>query len=196
MYEIDRRTVLTGLSAILVAGCTTPSPAPKYPEITFTHVQPFRFDAASLDIVDTFKPAFSNPFVEHLMPISPAASARRWAGDRIALAGESGRVVFTIIDASVTETPLKRTTGVRGVVTSDQSERYDARLQVKLAVRSGDGRQRGEVMAEANRSRTVAENLSLNERERVWFEMTEVLISELNGELETAIRKFLQPFLI
>lgn len=196
MYAMDRRSVLTGLSAILLAGCTTPSPAPRYPEITFTHLQPIRFDAASLEIVDAYKPTFANPNVEHLMPVSPAAAARRWAGDRVVLAGDSGRVVFTILDAAVTETPLERTTGVRGVVTADQSERYDARLQVKVEVRGGEGRRRGEVMAEANRSRTVAEDLSLNERERVWFEMTETLISDLNGELETAIRKFLEPFLV
>lgn len=194
---MNRRTVLAGsLSGLILAGCTTPSPAPKYPELTFTHLPPIRLDAAELVVVDGFKPTFAAPHVEHLMPVPPAAAMRRWARDRILPVGIGGRIVFTITDGAVVETPLAPTPGVRGVVTKDQSERYDAALQVRMTVDGGDNRRRGEVSAEAMRSRTVLEGLSLNEREKIWFQMTEDLVADMNGELETAIRAFLQPFLV
>ena len=56
--------------------------------------------------------------------------------------------------------------------------------------------QRGEVMAEATRSRTVPEKITLNDRDKVWFEITEALIRDLDKELDAAIRRFLQPFLL
>lgn len=196
MQTFNRRAALAGMSGLFLAACTTPSPAPKYPEITFTHVPPLRLDVASLEIVDGFKPGFAAPNVEHLMPISPAAAARRWARDRLVPVGNAGRVIFTITDGAVIETPLERTKGVRGVVTKDRSERYDAVLKVRIDVESGDARRRGEVSADAMRSRTVLEGLSLNEREQVWFQMTEELVTDIDSELDTAIRQFLQPFLV
>jgi len=196
MYRFSRRTALAGLSGLILAGCTTPSPAPEYPELTFKHLPPIRLDAASMEIVEEFKSPFAAPNVEHLMPVSPAAAMRRWAMDRLVPVGSGGRIVFTIADAGVIETKLAPTPGVRGVVTKDQSERYDAKLQVRISVDGGDNRRRGDVSAEAMRSRTVIEGLSLNEREKIWFQMSEDLIMDMNGELETAIRSFLQPFLV
>ena len=168
----------------------------KYPEVTFSHLPAFRIDAAELEIVDAYKPSLAFPHVEHLMPVPPAAAMRRWAQDRIRPVGTGGRIVFTIAEAGVTETPLPRATGVRGVVTRDRSERYDAKLEVRMTVDGGDNRRQGEVSAEAMRSRVVLEGLSLNEREQIWFEMTEDLVTDMNAELETAIRAFLQPFLV
>tara|TARA_R110002110_G_scaffold415852_1_gene658117 strand:- start:22304 stop:22903 length:600 start_codon:yes stop_codon:yes gene_type:complete len=196
MYRFNRRTALAGFSGLVLAGCTTPSPAPRYPELTFTHLPPIRLDAAELEIVDGFKSPFASPNIEHLMPVSPATAMRRWARDRLLPVGSGGRIVFTIADAAVIETPLAPTPGLRGAVTKDQSERYDARLEVQITVDGGDTRRRGEVTAEAMRSRTVAEGISLNEREKIWFQMTEDLVTNMNGELETAIRSFLQPFLV
>ena len=196
MYRFNRRTALAGLSGLVLAGCTKPSPAPRYPELTFNHLPPIRLDAATLEIVDAFKSPFTAPNVEHLMPVSPAVAMRRWAQDRLTPVGKGGRIVFTIVDAGVIETALEPTPGVRGVVTKDQSERYDASLRVRISVDGGDNRRRGEVSADAMRSRTVIEGMSLNEREKIWFQMTESLVADMNGELEAAIRSFLQPFLV
>jgi hypothetical protein len=192
-FTFDRRQALAGFAVLLLAGCTTPPPAPKYPALTFTHLPPIRIEAASLEIVEGYQPPLTAPNVEHRMPVAPAAAVRRWAEDRLVPVGAAGRIVVTIEDAAVKEVALQRSGGVRGVVTTDQTERYDARLAVRVAVRNRSGS--GEVSAEAARTRTVPEGLSLNEREKVWFEVTETLINDLNGELDAAIQEFLKPFL-
>ena len=84
----------------------------------------------------------------------------------------------------------------RGAVTTDQSERYDGRLAVTVEIRDPQARHGGDVSAVATRSRTVAENLSLNQRDKVWFEITESMIKDLDRELEKAIGQFLQPFIL
>lgn len=190
---LDRRTVLLGLSASALAACANPPPAPRFPQLTFSHLAPFRLDAATLDIVEAYTPGPND--VAQGMPLPPSVAARRWAGDRLVPAGNSGAIVFTITDATVAETGLERTRGVRGVVTTDQSERYDGRLAATIDIRGVGGRS-GRVSAEATRSRTVPENISLNDRDKVWFEITEALITDLDRELETAINQFLRPFLL
>ena len=41
----------------------------------------------------------------------------------------------------------------------------------------------------------MPENLTLNEREEVWFEMVEALMADLNAELEANIQEHLGRFL-
>ena len=79
---------------------------------------------------------------------------------------------------------MKRTEGFYGIFTTDQSERYDAVLEVALEIRSDTGALLGQVTTETRKSHTVAENASLNQREAAWFEMTDGLIKLLNAEME------------
>ena len=194
-FAMHRRGLFLGLSVILLAACATPPPSPQFPQLTFTHVPPIRLDARRLTIVDDYKTAGRSD-VSQGMPVPPAVAVHQWANDRLVPAGNSGQIVVTITEASVIETALEKTKGVRGVVTTDQSERYDGRLAVKVEIRDTAARRGGDVSAVATRSRTVAENVSLNQRDKVWFEITESMIQDLDRELEKAIGQFLQPFVV
>jgi hypothetical protein len=52
-----------------------------------------------------------------------------------------------------------------------------------------DGRQLAMVSSRATRSRSVPENITLAERERVWFRLTESMMNDLNLALEQQIRE-------
>ena len=47
-----------------------------------------------------------------------------------------------------------------------------------------------------SRSRTVREDASLNDREAVWFTMTEALLNDFDKELEKNIRQYLLGYLL
>ncbi|MFQ5972142.1 MAG: hypothetical protein ACE5Q3_07390 [Alphaproteobacteria bacterium] len=176
----------------VLAGCAEVGPAPKFPELTYDHLAPIPLDVAELRIVTAYQPPLDVPNVEHRAPTAPATAARRWAEDRLIATGARGRrAVFTIVNAAIVESELERSSGLRGLLTTDQSERYDAALEVQLEVFSATGKREGLATASARRSRTVAENITLNERERVWFELTEKLMRDLNVELERSIRELL-----
>ena len=49
--------------------------------------------------------------------------------------------------------------------------------------------------ANAERSRSVPEDITLDAREKVWFSITESLANDLNAELDRAIPQFLAPYL-
>lgn len=189
-----RIAILSCLGAILAA-CTTVATAPGFPDLTYSHLPPLRLDVSSIEIVDAYSPPLREPNVEHRSPAQPATAATRWAQDRLVAAGNRGkRAVYTVKDASIIETKLEPTKGLKGVFTKDQSERYDAKLAVELTIFDATGSQRGRATATATHSRTVPENVTLNERERIWFQMVEGMMADLNRELEKAINQSLSPF--
>ena len=85
--------------------------------------------------------------------------------------------------------------GLSGVVTIDQSERYTAHIEVEIQILEGS-RQAASLRAEATRSITVAEDISLSEREQIWFRLTENTMSDLDVELEKTIREVFGGYLL
>ncbi len=189
--------VLRCAAAVLLAAlaaCETPPPPVGYPEITFTHLPPIGLDVAEVEFVQDYLPPQAPPNVDHLFPVLPSAVARRWAADRIRAVGVSRRARVILVNAAVTETPLEKTTGLTGVFTTDQAARYDATVEVRIEIVGGRGEALGHARAVARRSRTVPENITLNDRDKVWFDLTEALMRDLDKELELTIRRYLAKF--
>ena len=111
-----------------------------------------------------------------------------WARDRLQASGTNRRVRVRIIDASVKEVELPRTTGISGAFTTDQAQRYDATAEMSIDLMNDRGFPERSVSAKASRSRSVPENITPNDRERVWYELTRALMSDLDAELERQIR--------
>ncbi len=102
---------------------------------------------------------------------------------------------YIVREASVTETALETETGVTGLLTTDQAERYEARIVVDLQILDGR-RVEATANAEARRFITVPEGISLKERERVWYDLTKNTMQDLNKQLEETIRSAFFPYVV
>tara|TARA_R110002072_G_scaffold132608_1_gene272733 strand:+ start:1323 stop:1910 length:588 start_codon:yes stop_codon:yes gene_type:complete len=187
---MSRSPVIASLFAVvfLLAGCATEVEKPGFPQISFAHLQPISLNVARIEVENRYVSPATRPNVEHEFPARPAAVASNWGRDRLRAVGASGVARVIVRRASVVEVPLARTTGVKGAFTRDQSERYDAVIDMMVELRDADGNVRVTAESTAKRSRSVSENISLNDREKVWFEMTEAMMADLNTALENQIR--------
>lgn len=193
MHRLRRCTALLGLTLTAV-GCQSAPKAPEYPPIRFTDGAPIRLDVARIDVVQQYRPPLAAPNVEHAFPVRPAAAVAQWARDRLRAAGGQGRAEVVVLDASAIEVALKKTTGLRGALTTDQSERYDASISVEVRISDGGGRQRATASAKARRSRTVPEDITLNGREKLWYAMTVKLMATIDEALRRRIKQSLAEF--
>lgn len=196
MHKTRMGRFLLGLGVVLlVTACATPlPPAPKL-ELTYAHLDPINLAVGQVEVVEDYVPPLRDPNIDHLVPVSPTAAARRWAEDRLRSAGGERRAQFVINNAEVIETKLPVERGVRGAVTVDQAARYDATLKVTLEIRDGRGFRVAFATAEASRSATISENLTLRERDLFFFRLVEELVADLNVELEARIGEFLEAYL-
>ena len=146
-------------------------------------------------MVEAYRGPGALPNVEREFPVPPMRMAARWAKDRLNPVGDSGELVFTIREAPVVEIELEKSTGLTGIVTVDQAERYEARLVVEMAASDPDAGRRADATTTVERSRTVAEDATLNERKEIWYQMVEDMAADLDGQLDAALRKYFHAFL-
>ena len=191
---MHRRTFLLLSGSALLAACDTPPMRQSFATLTFQDRPQIRLDVAQVEIVQAYQAPGVAPHVDHLFPQKPADVAAAWGRDVLRAVGQRGMATYTIVDASATETALARSGGLTQVFRTEQSDRYDLHIEVKLDIGNPLLAKTGQVTAAVNRSQTVAEDMTLNQREAVWFQMTESAMRELDGKLEAAIREKLAAF--
>ncbi|MEK9752998.1 MAG: hypothetical protein VW338_07275 [Rhodospirillaceae bacterium] len=196
---IDRRTVIAaglalGLSA-LTAGCETQVEIQRLPDITFAHLPPFRLDVAQIAVESRFTAPVAAPHIETRLPTSPGKALRQWTKDRLKAVGGTGALKLIIQDASATRTELPRDDSLKGKFTKQQAERYDMAVKASLVLSDGSGAERATALAQASRSISVREDVSLNDRERIQFDLVDRLLADFNTEMETSIRQHLAAWL-
>lgn len=181
--------------ALVIAACTTATPpSQSFPPITFAQNGPIKLTVSRVEVVHEYLPPLTAPNVEHQVPIPPAAMAQRWAQDRLVASGGVYVGRFVIKRASVVQSQLPRTEGIRAVFTKDQDKKYDAELEVELQIRDERGIVLGVVTAAVGRSTTTPEDITLADREKVWYDMVKDIGATLNADLDRNIRSSLGTY--
>lgn len=179
---------------LLIAGCETHVEVPSYARITFNHLPPITLDVASTSAKTTYQKPLTAPHVEHEFPVDIAKTAEGWVSGRLRAGGASGSAMLNVLEASVVETNLAKETGLTGLVTTDQGQRYDAVLTATLTAEDATSQRAADTTITVKRSQTIPEDATYNEREKIWYELTEKLMADFNIELEKAIDEHMALF--
>lgn len=190
------RLILALAGTLALAACESQPVVQKLPELSFADKRPFQFNVGQLEIVPEYQPTGRKPNVEHLMPLSPENATVRWAQDRLRPMGKSGFARVLIKEAKVVEVPLSTEKGFTGMFKDQQSERYEGSLDVAIQILDERHFPIADVVARANRTNTVAEGATLNERDKVLYELSEGLIRDIDTQMESLVRTYLSRWLM
>lgn len=179
----------------LACACSTTVNRPTVQKQDFAGQPPLVLSVARIEVVENYQSPLTEPNVEHSFPTTPAAAFKKWLGERIKADGQNDTLRVTIEDARAVRVPLPRTEGLEGAFTTDQVERIDATIAVLIEVVNKGGVTASFITAKAQRSRTLPEGLSLNERDKIYQEITESLVNDLNATIEQNIRRTLAKYL-
>ncbi len=196
MVFVNQKLVVLFLFFLSISvGCSTPVQQSTFPNISFAHLPPIGLNVARIEVENRYVMPASKPHIEYKLPISLAATASNWGRDRLKAVGKSGVVRVIIRQASFIEVPLEQYPGIKGVFTRDQSQRYDAVIDILIELRDATGKVRVTAESVGSRSRSVSEDVSLAKTEKIWFQMIEELMFDLNKSLERQINRHMREWL-
>jgi hypothetical protein len=188
------RLLLSGLIVLAafaapLAGCGSgPPPQQTFADLRFTNEPPLRLGVASIQVNDEYRPNFDPPHFEQRLPIPLPHVADNWARDRLQPAGTSGRAVAVITDASVVEIRLPKDTGLSATFTNQLDTQYAARVGIRVELRDDRGGNTRMAEGHAERTITTVEGTTLEERDRMLYQMETQLMADLDRQLEIQIR--------
>ncbi|MGO1119853.1 hypothetical protein ACTL6U_14160 [Rhodovibrionaceae bacterium A322] len=190
-----RKLLLAGLALPLVlAGCKTSAPPSGFPTLGFAHLTPLKLRVSSVTVERHDSGGDLPGRVDLQFPQPLGDLAALWGRERLKAVGGTSRLIYRVTEASVLETKLKRTQGVSGYFTTDQTERYDASVKAEVRVIDELGQQVAQTQVSVQRSSTVPEDASLRRREEIWVSLSEDIMTDFNREMEGAIGKYLFPY--
>ena len=180
--------------AVVAAGCEIAPPRYESTPPSFAGLPLLVFDLDRIEMVQ--RPAAPHPDdVDHLLPTSPATAIEIWVNDRLRARGTVGTLRVTVEEASARLTALETDTEFEDIFTKEQAERLDVRLRVTIEAIDQSGEVNGSATAQATRSRTLPEGITLAERDQVYDEVIAALLHDYNASMETAIRQYLRLYL-
>lgn len=182
------------LFGLVVAACETPPSQNDFAEITFRHLPEIKLNVSEIVYESDYQAPKAAPNVDHIFPIPPERAMKNWVDDRLRAVGPANKAVFILKDASVVEEELESKGGVTGAFTTEQSARYTARMVIEMNIVDSFGNTLSTLNARTERSTTTAEDISLREREKIWFKLTEDVMRDLDQQLEPTIRRVFFPY--
>lgn len=195
LQRITWKALALALIAMGLPACDTPPQRQQFPQITFQHLAPFNLDVGSVQIEEAYRPQDNAEDIGAEFPEAPSAAVAQWARDRLNAVGARGQADFTVVEAKATRTPLPRSSGLSAALNKDQSDRYDLAIEVRLNAFNPLSGHSGTLSERVTRSQTVAEDLTLNQREVVLFNLLDSAMKDLNARLEQSIPQYLGPLL-
>jgi hypothetical protein len=165
--------------------------------MTFRHLQPIQLLVSDIKIESTAPHSTQPPNIAHLFPTPPETALRNWARDRLVSRGASMRgatATFTIVRAEATGRALGKDSGFTGLFKQELSDRYEGHVDAVLTIYDGSGQRRAHVEAKAEHAATVREDVTLVERQKIMYDLTEKMMADFNAEMERQIRNYLRDF--
>jgi hypothetical protein len=183
------RALLVGALLVGIGACGSEPPRrPTYADIRFTDRAPLNLDVQRIDVVDEYRPVFDPPHFEMRLPVPLPHAADNWARDRLRAVGSRGTAVAAIIDATAVEIQLKKQGGLSSMFTTQVDTQYEVRVGIRVEIKDEHGLTVRTATGHAERSMTMLEDLSLDERDRRLYKMEIELMGELDRQLETQVR--------
>lgn len=168
----SRRAVL--LLPLLAAACGTNPPLLRdYPPLRYDFLTKLRLNVATVDVDEAPAPA---GVLDAEAPVRPAVALRWMARDRLVPGGNSGRAVFVVDEAAISQSAG----GLNGV------------MAVHLDVLTAEGTRAGFVEARVSRRRTSARGEDLR---TALYELVREMMDDMNVEFEFQVRRGLRDWL-
>jgi hypothetical protein len=164
-------------------------------QMSFADRPPIRLNVDRLVVESNEAVPRPQPDIASDFPVPPEAAMEQWAKDRLRAQGHGGVARFRVLTASVSEDRLPRRKGFVGLFGAPPGARDTVTVEGRLEIVAEDG---SSAMASAKvvRASTLEGDATRAERQRFRYDLVASTMDAFDGEMERAIRKHLNPWVL
>ena len=159
------------------------------PELTFAHSSPILLNVRVAEIDSKYRSPGAPPNIEQTVNPTPEAALIKWAQQRLRSVGTENVARFTILNAPLTADPLAKTSGFVGAFSTEPGQRWTVTVEAQLEILDESGNRLDGYTAKVTRSRDIAEGLTYEQRNRFWYDLLSVTMSEFDSQMDNGIRQ-------
>ena len=166
-------------------------------EPKFSKFEPIKLKVVKVEIIDKSK-FVGNKNIAMRLPVPPILAIEKWVQMRLKPMGRKvdDIIRITINDSSVIETNLQQDTSIKGLLTNQQSYRYEFFLNIAVEVIDLKGFTKASSEVQVTRYVTTSDSLTLNERNIAWIRATKSLINDFDKKVIFQINKYFNQWII
>lgn len=194
LRSLPFKTCIAAMCLALTACVTTPMPIHHQP-LDYTALPITPLDIAEIMVINDASPTPLTSELGQQFGRTPEDAIREWVGRRIQAAGTQGSYTVVLKDANIVSTPLPTSKGVKGYFKREQAERWDAYLNVMIAIEgSSQMLPPAEITINARASQTLPQDASAEERHQTYESILNNLIRSFDGEAKKQMDTYFRAY--
>lgn len=181
--------------SLLLSACGTKIIRTATPKFSYLHLPKLSVLVSEIQVLQRTELTFEEANIEHLFPMPISSAVRRWVNHRLVSTGSSKIMRVIIEEARATALNLKTNENLKALFTNEQEVQINANLSVKIEIIDDTNAVLAFTRVAVTRSRTIPESSSVEERDKIYSDLTMVLMNDFNTTQEQKYRRFFSSFM-
>ena len=154
------------------------------------------FNSENIEINNLYKTSIEEPFIDHIMEITPEERIYSWLKTNIISFGTENKLVINIINASITQNEIPYKENKKNLLNKETQYIYKINLIINLNIIGDNNVNLASTKVEVNRSKTSSKFISINERNKTLNLLTWQALQDLSNKSKELIKIHMMGYFI
>ena len=162
----------------------------------YSQFSKLNFLTNSIEIKNEYIVSLEEPYIEHVLEVSPSTRMIDWMNDNIKIFGVERKIVIKIIEASIIESVISSDKKIIGILNKPDEMKFSLRFNTIFIVYDDYGNLLAETQVKVDRSITSLKLISLYDREQILKELVYKSLKDFALKSEELSKKHLNAYIL
>ena len=154
------------------------------------------FLSSEIEVIDDYKPRYENPYLDHLIGISPSNRLIDWLKNNIKGLGAENKLLIIVKDASIISSEVDNEEKIAGILKKPKEYKYELNYQINFNILDDNDIIIAETKIKVDRSTTSSKSISLAERDKILDDLIYNGLIDLVDKTEISTKKYLNQYIL
>lgn len=162
----------------------------------YSQFSKLNFLTNAIEVNNKYKVILDEPFVDHILEISPSTRMVDWINNNIKIFGVERKIVIEIIEAAIIESEISSEEKIIGILKKPNEIKYSLKFDTVFSIYDDYDNLLAKTQVKVQRSITSPKSISLYEREQTLEELVYKSLKDFALKSEELSKKHLNAYIL